>query len=140
MTSLEVPYILDVKVSGKFHIQMHGLGYQWITDGEHTMYGYCPNIGNITLIKGGGYKKGYFLDMFNDPSGKPLKFVYDDAIDIYKLLIEHLEYSPDALAAGTANPRLMDAEADFNAAKLKTPKTLKTITEANQRKTRKTRK
>ena len=134
MTSLEVPYILDVKDSGMFYIEMRGLGYQWITDGEFTMYGYCPNVGNITLIKGGGANKGYFLDMFNDPSGKPLKFKYDDAKKIYKRLVKHLEWSPEALAAGTADRSLMDAKGHFNVAKLNT------ITEANQRKTRKTRK
>jgi hypothetical protein len=140
MTSLEVPYILDVKDSGMFYIEMRGLGYQWITDGEHTMYGYCPNIGNITLIKGGGANKGYFLDTFNDPSGKPLKFMYEHAKKIYRRLVKHLEYSPDALAAGTAHENLMRAQKHFNAAKLKTPKTLTTIAEANKRKTRKTRK
>jgi hypothetical protein len=48
---LRIPYRVDTKKLGDFQLIISGLGYEWKTDGKYTILGYCPNIGNMTLIR-----------------------------------------------------------------------------------------
>jgi len=123
--TIKIPYRRDTKQLGYFYLIMSGLGYEWKTDGNYTIFGYCPNIGNMTVIRG---ELNSYFDIFKDSQGKPLLFEHTDAKKVYDKLIEHLQWSPEALAAGTAHENLMAASESFKSAV------------ANQRKTRKTRK
>lgn len=62
------------------------------------------------------------MDIFNNPyDGKAIMFSEADAMKIYKMLIEHIQLSPEAIAHGTAHPNLMAAKENFS----KTRKTRK---------------
>ena len=129
--SLTVDYTNGVSPQGKFTLSLRGNGYEWKTTGYPKLLGYCPNIHNINISLFLHGSVCSFMDIFNNPyDGKPIFFNEDDAMKIYDMLIEHIQLSPEALAAGTAHPNLKAAERRFTLA----------TTAVNERKTRKTRK
>ena len=122
MTELEVPARYQSN-RGKLTLTLSGNGYSWDFTYTNTrtrdhiqILGYCENINNITVIfndNGASYFKEHFIAPYESTK---LMFDKDDAKDIYYMLTEHLKWSPEALAAGTAHENLKAASNNFSRA------------------------
>ena len=124
MTELEVPATYGhSSTGGKLTLTLSGNGYSWNfistrrKTGEHIqILGYCENINNITVILNDN-GASYFKEHFISPSESTnIIFDKDDAKEIYDMLTEHLKWSPEALAAGTAHENLKAASNNFSRA------------------------
>ena len=122
MTELEVPARYQSN-RGKLTLTLSGNGYSWDFTYTNTrtrdhiqILGYCENINNITVIfndNGASYFKEHFIAPYESTK---LMFDKDDAKEIYDMLTEHLKWSPEALAAGTAHKNLEAARNNFSRA------------------------
>jgi hypothetical protein len=118
MTELEVDYTNGVSPQGKFNLSLRGNGYEWKTTGYPKLVGYCPNIHNINISLFLHENVCSFMDIFNNPYDKtPIKFNETDAMKIYKMLIDHIQLSPEAMAAGIEDPNLKVARENFSKAR-----------------------
>lgn len=118
MTELTVDYTNGVGPVGKFTISLRGNGYEWKTTDHTPLLGYCPNIHNINIILFLHGNICSFMDIFNNPyDKKSIKFNEADAMKIYKMLIEHIQLSPEAMATGIEHPNLKAARENFSKAR-----------------------
>jgi hypothetical protein len=112
---------------GTVTISPRGNGYEWTKTGNHGSIEkvYCPTfklkelsvvlpryesalVGGKLVERGGSY----FRNILTNPSdGKPIYFTKTDALKLYGFFAEQMEWSPDALASGTAHPELLAAQA-----------------------------
>ena len=121
--------------SGTVTITPRGNGYEWtltpVGTYELREKVYCPtfNLNQLSVILprtqphyDGALKRhietggGYFKNILAKPSdGKPILFTNSDALKLYGFFAEQMEWSPDALASGTAHPDLLAAQARHSA-------------------------
>ena len=114
MTELTVDYGSKSGDEGQLQIILLEKGYQWETDGDLSILGYCPRINNVTLSIDNNTKRSFFKEHFINPvDSEPIQFSEDDGIKIYEMLIEHHSLSPDSLLNGTANSELMEASRSY---------------------------
>jgi len=133
MTELVVDYRSNSADEGQLQIILNEKGYEWETDGDLSILGYCPRINDVTLAIDKN-KRSFFKEHFINPAdSEPIQFSEEDGIKIYEMLTEHHLLSPNSLAEGTANSELMEASRSHAAAGK--PRKLR-----KSRKTRKTRK
>ena len=110
MTELIVEYRTNSADEGQLQIILLEKGYQWETDGNLSILGYCPRINDVTLSIDNNSKRSFFKEHFINPvDSEPIQFSEDDGIKIYEMLTEHHLLSPNSLAEGTANSNLMEA-------------------------------
>jgi hypothetical protein len=134
------------KPNGTVTITPRANGYEWTKNTDkYTQKLYCPTfnhkeLGVIlskdeTLATGersweeGGEKmreavrtarigaNSFFRNILTNPSDfTPICFTKADALKLYDFFAEQMEWSPDALATGTAHPDLLAAKARHSAA------------------------
>lgn len=113
MTELIVEYRTNSADEGQLQIILLEKGYQWETDGDLSILGYCPRINDVTLVIDKN-KRSFFKEHFINPiDSEPIEFSEEDGIKIYEMLIEHHSLSPDSLLNGTANSELMEASRSY---------------------------
>jgi hypothetical protein len=147
MSKLEVDAKYKDKI-GNFTLILVGNGYTWDFTYAQTAYmpkytikilGSCQSINNTTVILNDKGESCHFREHFISPSEEiHIFFNKENATMIYDMLTEHLKWSPEALAAGTADPRLMAAESRFETGAARGA--AGGAAGANERKTRKSRK
>lgn len=116
MAELTVDYTYGNRPVGKFTLSFRGNGYEWKTSGQDKIIEYVPQIGKISLIllKNSSLFRGHFTNPYDF---KPLMFSEEDAMKLYNMMIEHIQWSPESMVAGTAHPNLMAAKENFSKAR-----------------------
>ena len=109
---------ITVRLTGGFKDYMlaifpRGNGIEWTVtrpDGKLSFKVYQPtfDFGEVNLAMLG--ENSYFRNRLVNPYDyKPLSFNEKDGLRLYDYFCEKIEWSPDALASGTAHPELLAA-------------------------------
>ena len=114
--------------TGTVKITPRGNGYEWTKtsgNGGDIAIVYCPtfNLKELSVILNvrEPWRKtelgtSYFTNILINPvDHKPIYFTKSDALKLYGFFAEQMEWSPDALASGTAHPDLLAAQARHSA-------------------------
>ena len=115
MAEITVDWYDGTTPLGKVKITPRNNGYEWTkTDsrGKLITKEYCSTFTrkDLTLFIRNN-NSAFFRGMFIQPSDfSPTSFKKADALKIYDFFIEQMEWSPDALASGTAHPDLLAAQ------------------------------
>jgi hypothetical protein len=136
--------------SGKLSISPRGNGYEYtliVNDGILIRKQYVSFKHEGFSIFTNSYYKGFYgfdgrlsaTIIFPNGQNSPLLFKKDDAIRLYDFFADLIEWSPAALASGTAHPDLMAAQQRHSAVAA-TPSAGGGSSRSRKRKTRKTRK
>ena len=116
MAEITVDWYDGTTPLGKVKITPRNNGYEWTkTDsrGKLITKEYCSTFTRreLSVIIDSVREQGYFRGIFINPSDfRPITFKKADALKIYDFFIEQMEWSPDALASGTAHPDLLAAQ------------------------------
>jgi hypothetical protein len=123
-------------------ISPRGNGIEWTVtrpDGKLYFKVYKPkfDFGEVNMLNGGdnSYMTGRLTCPFDL---RPLQYSEKDALRLYDYFCEKIEWSPDALASGTAHPDLMAAQQRHSA--MATPSAGGGGSSRKSKKSRKTRK
>jgi hypothetical protein len=110
---------ITVRLTGSYKdymlaISPRGNGIEWIVtrpDGKLTFKVYEPKTDfrelNLAMLGENSY---FRFRLINPYDYKPLTFNEKDGLRLYDYFCEKIEWSPDALASGTAHPDLMAAQ------------------------------
>jgi hypothetical protein len=121
MAEFTVDYVdYDEKIIGKLTVTLRGQGYEWKTTGTYLILEYHPkfHMNTMSLFLMSPRRISYFRQLFINPdNSRPIYFKTEDAMKIYNFFIEHIEWSPESIAAGTAHPNLMAAKRNFTSSR-----------------------